>query len=143
MEKQSISNRLLLRNTVFPKPPEPKTQASMSPSAGVVAQTPEPKSSSAFANVFKSLTGNKLTKSPHSQSPVSLSQQFNGASNLQPTIYGGPPNYEQLYEQLKPGNAISDRIAAAESLRLAVQDYPLSGVSGVDKAGPGGLLMRA
>ena len=113
---------------MFPVRSERETRASMSPSAGDVAQTPEPKASSGFASVFKSLTGSKSSRSPHPQSPASIAHQINGANTLQPTIYGGPPNYDQLYEQLKLGNPLADRLAAAESLRHAVQDYPLSGV---------------
>lgn len=128
MDRDSMTNRLLLRNTVFPKPPTPKTQASMSPTAGEIAQTPEPKSSSAFS-IFKSLTGGKSSKSPNAQSQASLPRNPNGANTLQSTtIYGGPPNYEQLYAQLRIGNGLADRIAAADALRHAVQDYPLSGV---------------
>ncbi|CAL3965991.1 unnamed protein product [Diplocarpon coronariae] len=110
----------------------------MSPAGGDVAQTPEPKSSSGFASVFKSLTGgSRSTKNPNISSPAS----FNGTSSLQPTIYpqsttyGGPPNYEHLYDKLKPGNALADRIVAAEALRRAVQDYPLSGVTSIFKQG--------
>jgi hypothetical protein len=108
--------------------PTTKTRASMSPPAGDVAQTPEPKSTSGLASVFKSLTGSKLSKSLNPQSPVSIAQQFNTANTSRTAIYGGPPNYEQLVEQLKAGNALADRLAAAESLRHAVHDYPLSGV---------------
>jgi hypothetical protein len=100
----------------------------MSPYPGDVVQTPEPKSTSGLASVFKSLTGNKLSKSPNTQSPILIVQQLSTAGALKNTIYGGPSNYEQLLEQLKVGNALPDRLAAADSLRLAVQDYPLSSV---------------
>lgn len=104
----------------------------MSPSSGDVIQTPEPKSSSGLANVFKSLTGNKL-KNP--QSPVSIAQHLNSANTLKHAAYEGPPNYEQLHEQLKAGNSLADRLAAAESLRHAVQDYPLSEVTSIFREG--------
>lgn len=113
--------------------PATKTRASMSPPAGDVAQTPEPKSTSGLASVFKSLTGSKLSKSLNPQSPVSSAQQFNTTNTLRTAIYGGPPNYEQLVEQLKIGNTLADRIAAADSLRHAVQDYPLSGVGTLER----------
>jgi hypothetical protein len=101
----------------------------MSPAVGDVAQTPEPKSASGFASVFKqAFTGNKSSRSPNPQSPASIAQHLSGANALQLAIYGGPPNYEHLYEQLKAENPLAYRISAAESLRLAVQDYPLSGV---------------
>src|SRR6187402_161642 len=129
MDRDKITNIILLRNTVFPRRSEPNLQVSMSPSAGDVAQTPEPKSTSGFASVFKSLTGSRSTKNPIPHSPPSVAQQLNGSNALQSVIYGGPPDYEQLYEQLKSGNTLADRLAAAETLRHAVQDYPLSGVS--------------
>jgi hypothetical protein len=108
--------------------PGRKTRDSMSPSSGDAAQPPETKSTSGLASVFKSLTGNKLSKSLNPQSPASIAQQLNSANTLQSAIYGGPLDYEQLHEQLKIGHPLSDRLAAAESLRHAVQDYPLSGV---------------
>jgi hypothetical protein len=101
----------------------------MSPTVGDAAQIPEPKSSSGFASVFKSLTGSKSSRSPNPQSPAAVAQHLNGAHTLQSSIYGGPPNYEHLYEQLKQERSLAERVSAAESLRLAVQDYPLSSVS--------------
>ncbi|KAL2067983.1 hypothetical protein VTL71DRAFT_16081 [Oculimacula yallundae] len=111
----------------------------MSPAAGDVAQTPEPKSTSGFASVFKSLTGNR-SKNPN-PNPASPTNP-NGTSSvpppalyLQSTTYGGPPDYEHLYGQLKPGNPQSERLAAAEALRHAVQDYPLTSVTSIFKQG--------
>jgi hypothetical protein len=91
----------------------------MSPPAGDVAQTPEPKTSSGFASVFKNLTVGRSSKSPNAQSPPHTSP---------PAVYGGPPNFEQLYEQLKTGNSLAERISAAQALRVAVQDYPITSV---------------
>lgn len=122
-----FANRRVLQATEIEVCPESETRDSMSPS-GDVAQTPEPKSTSGLASVFKSLTGSKSSKNPSAQSPASIAQNLSTANTLKNAIYGGPPNYEQLFEQLKVGNALSDRLAAAESLRHAVQDYPLSGV---------------
>ena len=99
----------------------------MPPSSGD-AQTPEPKSTNGLVSVFKSLTGGKQSRSPLSHSPAAIAPQLNGLSSSPPTAFGGPPNYEQLYEQLKIGNALPDRLAAAESIRHAVKDFPLSGV---------------
>lgn len=96
---------------------------------GDVAQTPEPKSKTGLASVFKSLTGGKQSKSPNTQSPASIPQSLNETSALKNAIYGGPPNHEQLFEQLKATNPLPDRLSAAGSLRHAVQDYPLSSVS--------------
>jgi hypothetical protein len=92
---------------------------------GDVAHTPEPKSG--LASVFKTLTGSKASKSPNAQSPPSTAPH--GTTTLKNVIYGGPPDHEQLFEQLKVGNSLADRLAAAGSLRHAVQDYPLSSVS--------------
>jgi hypothetical protein len=100
----------------------------MSPS-GDLSGTPGAKSTSGLASVFKSLTGSKPLKGLNAQSPASTAQQLNGTSTLKNSIYGGPPNHEQLFEQLKIGNSLADRLAAAESLRHAVQDYPLTSVS--------------
>lgn len=122
------NKNFLLRVAFLEVLPARKTRNSMSPSSADVAQTPEPKSTSGLASVFKSLTGSKSSKSPNHQSPASIPQHLNTANTLKNAIYGGPPNYEQLFEQLKVGNPLPDRLAAAESLRHAVQDYPLSGV---------------
>jgi hypothetical protein len=116
----------LLGNTEPLSTPESKTRSSMSPAAGDAAQSPESKSTSGFASVFKSLTGNKSSRSTNPQSPAAIPHP-NGPHTL--SMYGGPPNYEHLFEQLKPEKPLAERVSAAESLRLAVQDYPLSGVS--------------
>lgn len=123
-----FANKNLLGVAEIEVLPAPKTRDSMSPSSGDVAQTPEPKSTSGLASVFKSLTGSKSSKSPNAQSPASIPQHLGTANTLKNAIYGGPPDFEQLSEQLKVGNVLQDRLAAAESLRHAVQDYPLSGV---------------
>lgn len=102
-------------------------EASMSPPAEEGSQDSKP--SSGFASVFKNLTGSRPSKSPNPPSPVPTALlPVNGEGSLQPATYGGPLNYEDLYAQLKKGNKIEDRIAAAEALRHAVADYPLSGV---------------
>lgn len=132
MDSDEIANSLH-REPRFPSYSLPEPQASMSPSAGDVTQTPDSKPSSGLASVFKNLTGNRSSKSPNPQSPASIApQQLNGNKALQTKVYGGPPNYEELYTQLKAGNPRSERIAAAASLRYAVQDYPLSGVCKID-----------
>lgn len=109
----------------------------MPPPSGLEAQTPEPKSTGGLAGVFKSLTGQKASKNaksslgPASSIPtatVQLARQLNGPDTPRGAIYGGPTEYEGLYEKLKPDNSFADRLAAADALRLAVADYPLSGV---------------
>ena len=111
-------------------PPEAR-RVSMSPSPGDVLQTPEPKSSG-LANVFKSLTGNK---SKHPQSPASTALHINAVNTLKHAAYEGPPNYQHLHQQLRAENPLADRLAAAASLRHAVQDYPLSEVTSIFKEG--------
>jgi hypothetical protein len=34
--------------------------------------------------------------------------------------------YEHLYTQLKAGKTLAERLSAADSLRLALADYPLN-----------------
>jgi len=125
---EAAANLLLLRATELLTYTDPNTRVSMSPSSADVAQTPEPKSTSGLASVFKSLTGSKSLRNPNPQSPASSSQHRNDPITTPAAVYGGPPNFEQLYEQLKSGNTLADRISAAESLRHAVLDYPLDGV---------------
>lgn len=110
-------------------PQEYLLQASMSPPVEEGSQTPDSKPSSGFASVFKNLTGSRPSKSPNPPSPVAIAPTpFNDEGSFQPATYGGPLNYEDLYAQLKKDNKLEDRIAAAEALRHAVADYPLSGV---------------
>ncbi|TVY62292.1 Tuberous sclerosis 2 protein-like protein [Lachnellula suecica] len=120
----------------FPLPlrrPSPAYRVSMPPSFGGDAQTPEPKSTNGLVSVFKSLTGGKQSRSPNASAAIAA--RLNGASGSPPTVFGGPPNYEQLFEQLKIGNSLTDRLAAAEAIRHAVQDFPLSGVTSIFKEG--------
>ena len=102
----------------------------MSPPSGDVSHTPEPKSTGGLVGVFKSLTGGgRSSKSPNAQATAPPTQHVAGASSVQSPVYGGPPDYEQLYDQLKIGNPLPERIAAAEAICHAVRDYPLSGVT--------------
>lgn len=97
----------------------------MSPSHGDVAQTPESKSSSGFASVFKSLTGGgKSTK--HNAAVVGSGQRASNAGL--PVVDDEPLDFERFCTQLKPGNSLRDRVDAAEALKFAVQDHPLEGV---------------
>lgn len=99
---------------------------SMSPSPGDAAQSPDARGAGGLASVFKGLTGSKLTKSPTppSQAPstVSASGQVDVSA---PTVSGLPPNHIASFEQLKNGS-LTERVAAAQSLRLAIADYPLN-----------------
>jgi hypothetical protein len=108
----------------------------MPPPSGLVAQTPEPKSTGGLAGVFKSLTGQKSSKNALPPPPITsipaatvqLAQHLNGPDTPRGAIYWGPAEYQELYERLKPERPLSDRLAAADALRLAVADYPLNGV---------------
>lgn len=107
----------------------------MPPPLGDAAQTPEPRSSSGIASVFKSLTGGKITKSPSTQSPATGPLQLDNGSIPQKLSHGGPLNHEPSLEQLQAGHSLSDRISAAEYLRRAVIDYPVENVSNLDRDG--------
>ncbi|TAQ83708.1 hypothetical protein B7494_g7964 [Chlorociboria aeruginascens] len=130
--EQTIADELL--STASRALPASSVQDSMSPSSGDVAQTPEPKATSTLANVFKSLTGSK-NKGPNPPPSAPFIPQLNGSNPLKNAIYGGPPNFELLYNQLNDENDIADRIAAAEAIRKAVVDYPLSNVVSIFKRG--------
>lgn len=130
--REISANGVSEKNPTEPSP-APCTGAPMSPPSGDVTQTPEPKSSSGLASVFKSLTGGKSAKNSLPQSPASsLSQvQINGTKIPHSAVYGGPRNFGTLFEQLKVGNSLPDRLAAADALRHGVEDYPLSGVTSI------------
>jgi hypothetical protein len=115
----------------------------MPPSSGDVAQTPESKISGGLASVFKSFTGNRSTRSALSPpssygsnptASVQIARELNSPTTLRGGIFGGPSDYEQLYIQLKDGKTLAERRAAAEGLRLALADYPLSGVCPLSKS---------
>lgn len=102
----------------------------MSPSNGDSPLSPESRSSGGIASVFKSLTGKGSVKASSTSSPAAVSnihvaQQINTIAPKN-AIYGGPSNYNQLYEQLKPDRPLSERLSAAQSLRYVVLDYSLS-----------------
>ncbi|KAB8300228.1 hypothetical protein EYC80_000445 [Monilinia laxa] len=123
------------RNTRASNPRASDPRASMPPPLGDAAQTPEPRSSSGIASVFKSLTGGKITKSPSTQSPATGPLQLDNGSIPQKLSHGGALNHEPSLEQLQAGHSLSDRISAAEYLRRAVIDYPVENVSLIFIAG--------
>lgn len=109
----------------------------MPSSSGDVAQTPEPRSTGGLASVFKSLTGNRSSKAsiptahPHpsaTAASLQLAQQFNISNTSRGGVYGGPLEFEHLYGQLKTEKSFAERRSAADTLRLALADYSLSGV---------------
>lgn len=111
----------------------------MPPSADDQAPLPEPKSAGGLASVFKGLTGgSKLSKVPPvpSSSTDTVSAQLSServdTASLAAT--GLPPHHSEALEKLKSGS-LSERVAAAESLRLSVADYPLAPVLQIWDAG--------
>lgn len=115
-------------------------EKAMSPSPGDEAhshQDSNPKSttgggaSSGLASVFKGLAGAaKLSKSPpaslHSSTSLNaqIAQHFSSSSTI---VHDLPQPHAEVFEQLKNGS-LSERVAAAHTLRYAVADYPLNPV---------------
>jgi hypothetical protein len=106
----------------------------MSPSPGD-EQPQETKATGGLAGVFKGLTGGgKLTKSPpvlqQPFAPIAGSQAFAEPpdSNAPPSApHGLSPEQAELFGRLKSGQ-LNERIAAANSLRYAIADFPLNPV---------------
>ncbi|PQE16627.1 GTPase activating protein [Rutstroemia sp. NJR-2017a BBW] len=103
-------------------------RASMPPPTGDAAQNTDSKSSSGLASVFKSLTGGKPSKSPSTQSPASTLQQLENRISAQRSNSAGATNQQHAIAQLKDGQSPAERVRAAEYLRQAVIDYPMSNV---------------
>lgn len=108
----------------------PGDQDSKSPTPGDLSPNPELKSASGLASVFKGLTGgSKISKAPpvpsSSTTPVSaqLSSERVDTASLAATNVA--PHHNEWLEKLRFGST-SERIAAAESLRLTTPDYPLA-----------------
>ncbi|KAI5924132.1 hypothetical protein F4810DRAFT_719394 [Camillea tinctor] len=106
----------------------------MSPSPGDGAHPPqESRSTGGLASVFKGLaSATKLTKSlpTAAQSSVTsinaqIAQQIN--SSIPSAARGLPQQHIDSYEQLKHGS-MSERVAAANTLRFVVADYHLNPV---------------
>lgn len=108
----------------------------MPPTPGSVAQTPEPKNSGGIAGVFKSLTsgrGSKSTASTPLPPPPTPATALQTAQRLfgdarRGDVYGGPSEAEFLYDKLRTDATVGGRLLAAESLKHAIADYPISGV---------------
>jgi len=114
--------------------PEARAQGHMPPPSGDVAQTPESRTTGGLANVFRSLTGNRLARTPlpatqpHPSPTVASLQIAQELNTPRGGVYGGPLEYEHLHGQLKNGKTLADRRSAADTLRLALADYSLDGV---------------
>ncbi|KAI1188813.1 hypothetical protein F5B17DRAFT_244665 [Nemania serpens] len=90
-----------------------------------------------LASVFKGLAGAaKLTKSPPALAQSSRSSTIHAqiAEQLSSVplthAYALPPPYVVLFQQLKDG-AMNDRVAAANSLRTMITNYPHNPVLGI------------
>ncbi|KAK1760499.1 tuberous sclerosis 2 protein [Echria macrotheca] len=105
----------------------------MPPSPGDETPSHEPKSAGGLAGVFKGLAGGKLAKSP---SPLPVGSQVERSdSTSQPTAARGlPPEQLEIFGQLKNGT-LNERVAAANSLRYAIADFPLNPVAEIWDAG--------
>lgn len=106
----------------------------MAPSPGDEPPFHEVKTPGGLAGVFKGLAGGtKLTKSPPLPQqpfpPIAASQALerSDAAALPSTVHGLPPEHAVLFGQLKNGQ-LGERIAAANSLRYAITDFPLNPV---------------
>lgn len=102
------------------------------PTPGDASPSPEPKSAGAIASVFKGLTGgSKISKAPpvpsSSTTPVSAQLSSERVDTASLAATGVAPHYNEWLEKLRSGSS-SERIAAAESLRLTLADYPLAPV---------------
>jgi hypothetical protein len=60
-----------------------------------------------------------------------LAQELNGPGKGNGVIHGGPSDYQELYEKLKPGNTLQVRLGAASAVRDALKSFPVSGVSSI------------
>ncbi|KFA78535.1 hypothetical protein S40288_01451 [Stachybotrys chartarum IBT 40288] len=102
----------------------------MSPPAGGDASSPESSRPGGFANVFRGLTHSKSSKSPPplpaSSSSVVLprAELVNATSTSSRAL---TTSHTQALELLKNGTP-TERIAAANTLKFAIHDYPLNPV---------------
>ncbi|TPX10969.1 uncharacterized protein E0L32_008175 [Thyridium curvatum] len=112
----------------------------MSPGSGDGSQLPEARSVGGLASVFKGLTSSKSSKTgqpaPASSSipTTQLSSDHIDATLPNPNPRGLPPNHTETFEKLKNGS-LYERVAAANTLRYAIADYPLSPVLDIWYAG--------
>ncbi|KAK4149696.1 hypothetical protein C8A00DRAFT_18651 [Chaetomidium leptoderma] len=105
----------------------------MSPSPGDEQQPQESKGTGGLAGVFKGLTGaGKLTKSPpvlqQPFAPIAGSRAFTERPDATPppsALHGLSSEQAELFGRLKNGH-LSERVAAATSLRYAIADFPLN-----------------
>ncbi|KAK0652262.1 hypothetical protein B0T16DRAFT_321889 [Cercophora newfieldiana] len=110
-------------------------QQPMPPSPGDELPPQESRSAGGLAGVFKGLAGGKLAKSPPSI-PSPSSQERSDAAALHPNVARGLPGDQmELFRQLKSGATLGERVAAANSLRYAIVDFPFNPVLEIWEAG--------
>ncbi|TDZ68348.1 Tuberous sclerosis 2 protein-like protein [Colletotrichum trifolii] len=103
----------------------------MPPSPGDAPSSPDSNRPGGLASVFKGLTGARLTKSPPTslKSASSILSPLADHVNATRTTLGLSPNQMESFEQLRSRSAsATERIAAANSLRYVVAEYPMSSV---------------
>ncbi|KAI9839019.1 MAG: Tuberous sclerosis 2-like protein [Thelocarpon superellum] len=115
----------------------------MSPSpANDEAQTADPKASSGIAGVLKHLTRGTRAPAAVSSPNIALAPTANlllGRTLSKAAVsaagpYGAVPanlDVDQHYEQIRPGQPLPQRIAAAEALRHVVEDISLTSIMGI------------
>jgi hypothetical protein len=102
----------------------------MPASPGDEAQQTEARSIGGLAGVFRGLTGSKTIKSlPPQPTLGNVSQKvpLDEPGATASSTNGLPPEHMDAFRQLENGS-INERIAAANTLRFAVIDYPLAPV---------------
>lgn len=110
----------------------PGDQDSKSTTPGDRSPNPELKSTSGLASVFKGLTGgSKTSKAPpvpsSSTTPASAQLSSERVDTASLAATGVAPHHAEWLDKLKNGST-SDRISAADALRLTILDYPLAPV---------------
>ncbi|KAK1835387.1 tuberous sclerosis 2 protein [Podospora conica] len=108
-------------------------QQHMPPSPGDEPPAHEPKTAGGLAGVFKGLAGGRLARSPPPLPTTASHDRIDGASHRS-IVRGLPPDQMGIFGHLKNGT-LNERVAAANSLRHAIADFPLNPVLDIWEAG--------
>lgn len=100
-------------------------QEPMPPSPGDELQSPEPRSGG-LAGVFR-LAGGRLAKSPPPLPTIAFQDRPDAVTHPPSVVHGLSPEQIEQLTQLKSGT-LNDRVAAANSLRYSIADFPLNPV---------------
>ncbi|KAK7427971.1 Tuberous sclerosis 2-like protein [Neonectria magnoliae] len=122
----------MLRRLASLSHPDPETsQEHMSLQSGDVPSSPDLSRPGGLANVLRGLTSSKLSKSSPSIASPSSSAAIPTAEFVHaPSTNSSQrlsPSHMESFEVLKSGS-LSERIAAANTLRFAISEYPLDPV---------------